>query len=339
MRTLINVSVLFITFLIIFSCESISKGENSYSVQVNISGAKNGDVKLAKLDLFTNEMVIVDSCKMIHGAFSFSGNIESPYLHTIIFDQAPDKIHFFLENSDIKILGKNDDLEGIKVIGSREDSLFRTYSLDDIFDPRKGMEIMLNYPEYSYSALVAYYQFQYNNLSVDTMDHILDHFTEDIKESSYYYHLNELYQKINTTAIGRFAPDFTILDIENKAVSLKEFRGKYVFIDFWASWCAPCREENPILVRLNQLYQQRNLSIISISVDKKRNLWLDAVKKDHLSWTNLSNLQGWDLVTHEYGVKAVPQNFLIDPKGIILDKNIDIHSLSEKLNNILPQIE
>jgi peroxiredoxin len=119
-------------------------------------------------------------------------------------------------------------------------------------------------------------------------------------------------------------------------VNLSDFKGKYVLLDFWASWCAPCRASNPTLVKTYDKLKNRDFTIIGISVDKNRELWLKAINKDGLTWPNLSNVNGWDEVSNTYGVKAVPQNFLIDPQGIIIDKNIDVDVLYEKLDKILP---
>ena len=113
-------------------------------------------------------------------------------------------------------------------------------------------------------------------------------------------------------------------------------RGKYVLIDFWASWCAPCRASNPELVKVFETFQNRNFTILGVSVDKDKKRWLDAIDKDRLPWINVSNLKGWDEVSNLYGVKAVPQNFLIDPEGIIIDKNIEVEEIMDKLDKVLP---
>jgi peroxiredoxin len=138
-------------------------------------------------------------------------------------------------------------------------------------------------------------------------------------------------------AIGTKAPAFTMNDTLGKPVSLSQFRGKYVLIDFWASWCAPCRVENPNLVRAYQRYKGKGFEIVGVSLDdaKQKNAWLAAIHTDGIYWTQLSDLLGWkNAVAQLYGVKSIPQNFLIDPDGIILDKGLRGNELTEVLEKL-----
>jgi peroxiredoxin len=168
------------------------------------------------------------------------------------------------------------------------------------------------------------------------MQLIKNRFSKNVKRSNYYEHLNKLYESIKNVAIGQPAPNFKIQDSNKKWVHLSDFKGKFVLIDFWASWCAPCRASNPELVKVYEAFQNRNFIILGISVDKDKKRWLDAIEKDRLPWINVFNLKGWDEVSNLYGVKAVPQNFLIDPEGIIIDKNIEVEEIMDKLDKVLP---
>ena len=326
----------FIT-LVLLSCNSSIKKTDGYLISGAINGLENGTAVLSKLDLVTNERLDVDSTEIIDGNFTFKGKLETPYVHTIFINGNEKKFHLFLENGDINITTNINELENTKISGSREDSLFHSYKTDDIFDRKIGMDIMLNKPDYSFSAFTAYYQFQIFNIEVDTLDLIMKNFKEPVKKTIYYKHLNKLYKTIKKVAISAPAPEFTIPDVNGKLVNLKDFKGKYVLIDFWASWCAPCRKANPTLVKAYKTYNKRNFTIIGVSVDKSKEGWLKAVKKDKLTWTNLSNANGWDEVSDTYGVKSVPQNFLLDPQGIIIAKNIESEHLMDKLNTLLPK--
>ncbi len=125
------------------------------------------------------------------------------------------------------------------------------------------------------------------------------------------------------TAIGSIAPDFVQKDTLDRNVMLSSFRGKYVLIDFWASWCKPCRIENPALVKTYHEYKDRNFTIVSVSLDNSKASWLKAISKDKLTWTHTSDLKFWkNEVALLYGVKTVPQNFLLDPSGKIIGRNI-----------------
>ncbi|MBB6107610.1 Peroxiredoxin [Mucilaginibacter lappiensis] len=137
--------------------------------------------------------------------------------------------------------------------------------------------------------------------------------------------------------VGQAAPDFTQSDTLGKPVSLKSFRGKYVLLDFWASWCAPCRLENPNVVKAYNQYKDKNFTVLSVSLDQpgKKELWLKAIHDDHLTWTHVSDLKFWgNAVVKLYNINAVPANFLIGPDGTILAKNIKGDDLDKALAKI-----
>jgi thiol-disulfide isomerase/thioredoxin len=120
-------------------------------------------------------------------------------------------------------------------------------------------------------------------------------------------------------------------------VKLADYKGKYVLIDFWASWCGPCRRENPNLVKTYAEYHPKGFEILGISLDKKedRQKWLDAIHKDGLTWTQVSDLQGWDnAAAKAYNVQAIPMNYLLDPNGKIIGKYLRGQNLDDKLKEI-----
>ena len=138
-------------------------------------------------------------------------------------------------------------------------------------------------------------------------------------------------------AIGNPAIDFSQMDDKGKMVSLAEVnKGKYVLIDFWASWCGPCRMEYPYLKKAYARFKDKNFEIIGISLDDKKSLWLDAIKSNGFEWIELCDLQGRkNAVARAYGVAAIPQSLLIDPNGKIIAKNLRGDDLLEKLNEVI----
>ena len=130
------------------------------------------------------------------------------------------------------------------------------------------------------------------------------------------------------------APEFSMPDSSGKLISLSSFKGKYVLIDFWASWCGPCRKENPNLVKQFEKYKASNFTILGVSLDRPggKNLWLKAIHSDGLTWSQVTELNGFDnRAALLYGIKIIPQNFLIDPSGKIIAKDLSGDDLDKKL--------
>ncbi|MBS7566098.1 AhpC/TSA family protein [Mucilaginibacter sp. Bleaf8] len=156
----------------------------------------------------------------------------------------------------------------------------------------------------------------------------------DLKNSDAGKQLQQKIDMLKVTGIGAMAPDFTQNDVNGKPVKLSSFRGKYVLLDFWASWCPPCRQESPNLVRAYNKFKDKNFTILSVSLDKPdaKAAWLNAIKADGLTWTNVSDLKFWsNEAAALYYVQSIPQNFLIDPTGKIIAKNLRGADLEGKL--------
>jgi peroxiredoxin len=156
------------------------------------------------------------------------------------------------------------------------------------------------------------------------------------KESLYGKMVGSTIDDARIGAIGTPALDFTQNDPDGKAVSLSSFKGKYVLVDFWASWCKPCRMENPNVVEAYRKFNEKNFTVLGVSLDRSREPWLQAIKDDRLEWTHVSDLKFWsNAVAQQYRISSIPQNLLIDPKGVIIAKNLRGAELQQRLASLL----
>lgn len=137
-------------------------------------------------------------------------------------------------------------------------------------------------------------------------------------------------------AIGAQAPDIKLTDPNGKVVTLSSLKGKYVLIDFWASWCGPCRQENPNVVRLYNQYKDKGFEIYGVSLDQDKGKWIKAIEKDKLTWVHVSDLKGWQSSAAElYHIDGIPATYLLDKEGKIIAKNLRGKALENKLAEIL----
>ncbi len=137
-------------------------------------------------------------------------------------------------------------------------------------------------------------------------------------------------------SVGKLAPDFTLPDVNGKPFTLSSLRGKYVLVDFWASWCGPCRQENPNVVATYNQFKNKNFAIVGVSLDKEKDAWLGAIKSDGLAWKQVSDLKYWNSAAAAlYSVEAIPYNVLINPDGKVIATSLRGTDLSNKLSEVL----
>ena len=189
----------------------------------------------------------------------------------------------------------------------------------------------------SYISLVALENYAYGADYVDIAP-LFAGLSPQVKATDAGKKFDERLPLIKSVALGAIAPQFVEADTSGKTIKLTSFRGKYVLIDFWASWCGPCRAENPNVVKAFNHYKGQNFSIIGVSLDQPngKKAWLAAIHKDGLAWTQVSDLKYWDSkVAVQYAVRGIPQNFLLDPTGKIIAKNLRGDDLENKLEEVL----
>ena len=175
------------------------------------------------------------------------------------------------------------------------------------------------------------------DINADDVEPMFLALPEQLRASPAGKDMTEKLETAKKTGVGKMAMDFTQNDTLGIPVSLSSFRGKYVLIDFWASWCGPCRQENPNVVKAFNAYNNKGFTVLGVSLDQPtaKDKWMKAIHDDKLTWTQVSDLKYWkNDVAVQYGIQAIPQNFLIDPQGKIVGKNLRGEALNKKLAEV-----
>lgn len=192
--------------------------------------------------------------------------------------------------------------------------------------------------KYSFASLAAIEQLNpESDLEIYKILH--DGLNEKFPNSSYVQAFTSRYKELSRLAIGNDAPDIVMNTPTGEVLSLSSLRGKIVLIDFWASWCKPCRMENPNVVKLYAKYKDKGFEILGVSLDKEKEAWVQAIKDDNLTWKHVSDLSFWNsAVVKLYNIKGVPYTVLVDKEGKIIAKGLRGQELEQKLEEIFKEL-
>lgn len=364
-----NVIAILVLALAVFSCQT---AKDEYSIKGSIAGVETGKIYLQKL--VDGQPQSVDTADVVDGKFSFKGKMEIPDIRFLRLNEQDYFAQFFLDNASITVKANKDSLRNTKITGSPSQDVFQAYVAEmeklnkDVMalqekyqnamttgNTNEADKAKIDYQamidnnkvytknfvkEHSNSVVAAYITLVQLASQVEgaELDSITSKFAPEIGTSEYVVKLKEMIAEQKKTAVGVEAPDFTMNDPEGKPVQLSSLRGKVVMIDFWASWCAPCRQENPNVVKLYQQYHDKGFEIIGVSLDRAKEEWVQAIKDDQLSWIHVSDLQYWqNAAARLYGVNSIPQTYLLDKEGKIIAKGLRSEQLATKLSELFPQ--
>ena len=173
------------------------------------------------------------------------------------------------------------------------------------------------------------------NTYIDKVASVYNQLAENLKQTPQGNIINERIKKKRQVVAGMKSIDFSLNDPNERIINLSSFKGKYILLDFWASWCGPCREEHPNLISIYENYKNKNFTILSVSIDTDKESWIKAIAKDKLTWTQVSDLSGdKGEVYMKYGITSIPANFLIDPNGVIIAKDLKGDTLKKELSKL-----
>lgn len=314
-------------------------------VGYTVKGATNmfeGKIYLQVLE--GKQPVTLDSAVVDNGTFSFSGIIEIPKAAQIANVEGENLLSFYIENSEITITFDSTAKPVLKVAGSKEDSLYRQFEalMDTVRTGGGYLDVCDKFVKANpQSVAAAYVLFRLMSpmLEADQMMEYYNGFDSNVKTSSYLKKVVERVELLDKTAVGKPFSDFEVPNVDGVNVKLSDVAGKgsWVLLDFWASWCGPCRHENPNVVKAFKDFGNKGFTVFGVSLDRKKEAWIEAIAADKLNWTNVSDLKFWECVPAQmYGVSSIPSNVMIAPDGKIAARNLEgdelIQFLTEKLS-------
>ncbi|MDX9940915.1 MAG: TlpA disulfide reductase family protein [Bacteroidales bacterium] len=358
-------NLIFAFVLLLASCQPQER--STYTLNGEISGKTNGYVYL--VDRVSGLYQLLDSAEVVDGRFRFSGSLDFPSLYYLEINRGNSpRVAFFMENTEMHLQLNVENPSEFSLAGSPSHDVMNAFSqmaaeedakmeilqqqileAEVLEDASRVESLRVQYQEAENQKKVKIREFidqhldktvglylATRNLSYEMdgaeLDGLVNSFDSSLAESRYYASLRERADKLLALSVGKVAPEFSLPDADGNWVALSDFRGKYLLVSFWASWCPYCRAENPHLVKIYEQYKDQNFEILGVSLDRAKEPWLKAIADDGLPWTHITDLKGWENEASTlYGVASIPSTILLDPDGAILGRNLSEKELDEMM--------
>ncbi len=362
------------TLTLIFAAIMVSSCQlqTGYQLKVQVTDLVEGKVYLMKE--IDKKPTAIDSVDLDNGIATFKGQIDNPELFYVKINQQRTLLRLFMENASIEVTMVSDSVDKAKVIGSKTHDIYKPFAekiaeldaeqrslyadyqalkeagntdemkkiedqVSEIYE--KQQAFTKSFVDANTESVVGLYIIRwYLIYEIDYLglSEMLSKVSPNVKKSTIYNVLNERLELLEKTQIGKPAIDFSMEDANGNPVALSSFKGKYLLVDFWASWCGPCRRANPYVVELYNKYNKLGFEILGVSLDNNKETWLEAIKADNLTWAHVSDLKGWQNFAGQlYGVNSIPHTVLIDNNGIIIGNRLSHEDLESKLKEIFKQ--
>lgn len=343
---------------------------NKYELSGKIEGLSEGKIflKIQK----DNDLVKVDSSDIVNGEFKIEGSIAATDMYYLQIEDQKATIPFFLENAPISVEVNIESLREAKITGSASQDVYNTFIASMKVFKEKQSAIVAAYKkaksekdeaaaEKAYKeyevvdaermdsvkafvkansnavpvAVITYYNLV-SQLEIIEMEEIYNSFGENVKASSAAIKIKSKIDVLKKVAVGQPAPDFTLDTPEGTPFSLSSLKGQVVVIDFWASWCGPCRRENPHMVELYKELNSKGVEFFGVSLDKNKDKWLKAIEDDGLTWNHVLDIKDEkSFAAKLYGINSIPATVLIDQNGVIVANKVFGDELKVEIEKLL----
>lgn len=362
-----NFLLLVLSLILLFSCNQ----QEEYTITANIEGEDNKTIYLKVYREGNYETI--DSAVIQNNTASFSGSVDHVEPYFVSVEDVNSSFFFFPSNEEITLNLYPDSMDKSTVVGSPAHDEYRLYlttlqplenDLEDLYmeyreartaDDENKMEELgeeastiedkindkqweaFNKNTGNFLAPYILYRKLYYGMELEALDSVYHMVDDRLAGHPYMVQLNNHINTLKNVAIGKQAPDFSLADTAGQVLSLSDLEGdyNYLLVDFWASWCPPCRAENPNLVAVYNEYKDEGFEILGVSFDRDKEAWIEAIHEDSLAWYHVSDLKGWgNKVGKMYGIRSIPSSVILNKDGIIIAKNLRGEALREKMEEL-----